>query len=231
MNKITIMVAFIFGICNSYGFTESESKVNDFRLPSYRMLNFSFSKVEVKYNKKLISLLVLPKTPKDFFELQKKANKGDAASNYLLFFLYYDDSNCSEKSTVLRKEPHENCFIALDYLNKSVEINPKFEAGLYKLAYFNQQGIGMTVDVKKSANYYQQVVILEGSYRHIAMRELSNMYLYDFQQTDKAKYYINLCAKEGDELCKFMDSSWDRTLKYLPYIIKAKERERQSKSQ
>ncbi|EMT6575188.1 hypothetical protein WMR74_001199 [Providencia rettgeri] len=226
MKWLLIVLAFIFSGYESYSYNESFFKSSDVKPPSYRMLAFSTNNMKHEKEKKLFQAMIPIKTAEKFYLLKNSAGKGDAKTNYLLFLLYFDDSNCSEKSLVnLKRIANENCLIALEYLHKTVMIEPNFQLGLYRLAYFNNYGIGMEINLEQSMKYWEMLIETKGYYRLLALDAAGEIYFYEFNELNKAKEYLTICANEGGEICQFKLSDWDNKIKLRPYILEAKQRE------
>ncbi|MFD1093783.1 hypothetical protein [Providencia vermicola] len=227
MRYIFIFLIFTLIGCQSNLHSERFLQNNDVRTPSYRMLAFFIESIKFKQEKKLFQTMLPIQSVKNFYELQYKANKGDAKSHYLLFLLYFDDSACSKNSLVnLKRVADENCKIALEHLNETVNIDPNFQLGLYKLAYFNQYGIGVDVNFNQSIAYWERLKETQGYYRELALTSAANIYFYEFNEIGKAKEYLTICAKEGGARCQFELNGWDNKMKLRPYILDAKNRER-----
>lgn len=225
MNKILVVLIIILTGCGKQLGNHASVNGNIVKIPSYRMLNFSMYNIRDTGDEKLFRSMKPIRTPQDFIELQKKASKGDVKSHYFLFLLYFDDSACSVRSLKSSKRvADENCTIALMHLKKTVEIEPGFQFGLYKLAYFNQYGIGMPVNLDESINYWEKLIKIEGYYRQLALEAVSEIYFYEFGKIDKAKEYLTICANEGGEICQFKLGDWDNKIKLRPYILEAKQR-------
>lgn len=228
MKKLLIFLVFILIGCGANLHSEKFVKNNVVKDPSYRMLAFSIRSMKSKQEKQYLQTMLPIQSVKKFYELQYKANKGDVKSHYLLFLLYFDDSACSKKSLVnLKRVADENCKIALGHLNEAVNIEPNFQLGLYKLAYFNQYGIGMDVNFNQSIAYWERLKETQGYYRELALVSAAKIYFYEFNEIDKAKEYLTICAKEGGARCQFELNGWDNKMKLRPYILDAKNRERE----
>lgn len=231
MKRLWVVLVFILIGCESHLSNERFLQNSDVKDPSYRMLAFSIGNLRSKEEKRLFQTMLPIQSVNKFYELQYKANRGDVKSHYLLFLLYFDDSACSEKSLVnFKRVADENCIIALEHLNEAVNIEPNFQLGLYKLAYFNQYGIGMDVNFNQSIAYWERLKETQGYYRELALVSAAEIYFYEFNEIDKAKEYLTICAKEGGARCQFELNGWDNKMKLRPYILEAKKkRERDRK--
>lgn len=130
-----------------------------------------------------------------------------------------------KKSLVnLKRIADENCLIGLEYLNKAVMIEPNFELGLYRLAYFNNYGIGMEINLEQSIKYWEMLIETKGYYRLLALDAAAEIYFYEFNELNKAKEYLTICAKEGSGKCLFELNNWEKKLEFRPYILEAKNR-------
>lgn len=191
-------------------------------LPSYRMLGYSLPKKEIKYDSKLKILVREPRTIQDFNNLKYKAKQGDIYSNYLLYLIYFDDSNCSVKTRV----PDHNCGLAINYLNKTIELKPDFELALYNLAILNNVGIGMDINLINSISYYKKLIELNGNYRSLAIESLINIYLYSEGNINNrlinAKFYIDMGAKENCFQCLLYQKGWLNIVNRVCYLHKLK---------
>lgn len=189
-------------------------------IPSYRMLEYNLPKIEIKYDNKLSVLVGKPRTIQDFNHLQYKAKQEDIYSNYLLYLIYFDDSGCSLKKRI----PDENCLLAIDYLNKTIELNSKFEPALHHLAILNEVGIGMDINLDNSIRYYKMLIDLNGVHREWAIECLIDIYLYNKtpiqNRLSKAKFYIDMGVKEDCFTCLMYQKNWLDTVRMQRYIHK-----------
>ncbi|MGG4610312.1 hypothetical protein [Providencia sp. Me31A] len=120
--------------------------------------------------------------------------------------------------------------IGLEHLNKAVKIEPDFQLGLYRLADFNNYGIGMEINLEQSMIYWERLIDTKGYYRLLALDAAAKIYFYEFNEINKAKKYLTVCAKEGGAKCLFELNHWKNKLKFRPYILEAKNRERSADS-
>ncbi|MEX6143422.1 hypothetical protein AB6G26_04665 [Providencia hangzhouensis] len=225
MKWLLVVLVFILSGYDSYSYSENFLQSSDVKPPSYRMLAFSTNNMKHEEEKNFFQAMTPIETAEKFYLLKNKVDEGDAKTHYLLFLLYFDDSTCSEKSLVnLKRIADENCLIGLEYLNKAVMIDLNFQLGLYRLAYFNNHGVGMEIDLEQSIKYWERLIETKGYYRLLALEAASEIYFYEFGKIDKAKEYLTICANEGREICQFKLGDWDNKIKLRPYILEAKQR-------
>ncbi len=210
-------IIFVFFISGCMGCQETYKE-----RPSYRMLDYKLPKKEIIYQSDLNISVKEPRTIQHFNQLKDKARKGDVYSHYLLYLIYFDDSNCSVKKRV----PDENCLLAINYLNNSIELQPDFEPALYHLAILNKVGIGMDVNLENSIRYYQKIIDLNGRYRGDAIGSLVDIYLYNKGHIDnrvsKAKFYIDMGAKEDCFQCLLYQKDWLSVVNRMNYLHQLK---------
>lgn len=97
MKWLLTVLAFILSGYESYCYNENFFQSRDVKPPSYRMLAFSTNNMKYEEERKLFQAMVPIETAEKFYLLKNSADEGDAKTHYLLFLLYFDDSNCSEK--------------------------------------------------------------------------------------------------------------------------------------
>lgn len=77
----------------------------------------------------------------------------------------------------------------------------------------------------QSIAYWERLKETQGYYRELALASAAEIYFYEFNELNKAKEYLTICANEGGEICQFKLSDWDNKIKLRPYILEAKQRE------
>ncbi|HCF4609309.1 TPA: sel1 repeat family protein [Pseudomonas aeruginosa] len=185
---------------------------------SKRMLEYTYSKTDILFHKNIRKNAPEPRTQQEFEALHRRADEGDADSNYLLsdlyileteFNSYYDSDLISEEESKRRVSE------SLHFLQRSLDINPVHPLALNRAGINYEMGRVVPKDMKKAVYYFDRA---SRSGNGVAAHHLFEIYMVGFEgiskNTAKARYYADLAKELGSSFHEYTTKHWDETLKY-----------------
>ncbi|CAB3888589.1 hypothetical protein LMG26846_03878 [Achromobacter insuavis] len=185
---------------------------------SKRMLEYSYSKMDILFYRDIRSRAPEPRTQQEFETLHKKAEEGNADSNYLLSDLYALETTLNahyNPDIISESESQRRIKESLHFLLRSLALNPRHPLALNRAGINHEMGVPFPKDMNKAV-YYYDLAAQNGN--GAAAHHLFEIYMADRdgipKDVDKARHYAEQAKDLGSNFHRYTTAHWDETVKH-----------------
>ena len=196
-------------------------------IASERMLSYRYSDTDLLFTPTIRDRAPEPSTQSEFAQLHDKAERGDADSNYLLYELYLLETTYNARYIphgMPDQESEQRIKMALDFLERSLALNPRHPLALYCAGVNHEVGKIVEKNLPKAVQYFD---LAAQNGNGVAAHRLFEIYMIGYEDIPKdvikARYYAEMAKRLGSRFHENTTQHWDETLKYYERFNKVEQ--------